>query len=80
MKKQAEMVEIKGSEYKVDGVEFGTYIPAAELKDMQSTKVNEIWNKMNKSERSGCSMAMFPSRVLAYELNQEETVELMDKK
>lgn len=80
MKKQAEMSEIKGSGFQVNGEEWGAYIPVSEIKDMEQTKVEKIWNKMNKSERFGCSMGMFPAWILEYKLTHEETVELMGKK
>ena len=41
MKKQADMIEVKGSGYKVDNIEFGTYIPASELKDMQPSEAQK---------------------------------------
>jgi hypothetical protein len=74
------LVEIKGSSYKVGDMEFCSYIPSSELKDMKQSKVDEIWSKMKKSEKFGCSMAMFPAWVLDYKLTHEETCELMDKR
>ncbi len=74
------MIEIKGSSYKVDGVEFGSYIPEAEIKDMEKTRVQEIWDKMNNSEKFGCQLAMFPVWVMEYKLTHEEVVELMGMK
>ena len=41
------------------------------------TKVDEVWNKMNKSERFGCQFALFPAWVQDYGLTKEEIVELI---
>lgn len=42
-------------------------------------KIQEIWDKMNKSEKSGCKFGMFPSWIMAYNLTTEEISELMNK-
>lgn len=40
-------------------------------------KLNEIWERMNDSEKFGCQFALFPVWVSEYKLTTEETVELM---
>lgn len=43
------------------------------------SRVDEIWERMNDSERYGVPFGLFPAWVQEYELTHEETVELMGK-
>lgn len=47
--------------------------------DRIASKVDDIWERMNDSEKFGTPMGLLPSWVLEYELTHEETVELMSK-
>lgn len=47
---------------------------------MTDVLVQQVWDRMNESERHGVSMGLFPSWVLDYNLSHEQTVALMKMK
>lgn len=46
---------------------------------LRPSKVDQVWERANDSERFGFKMALFPVWVQEYELTHAETVELMKR-
>jgi len=49
------------------------------MEKLKDEKINEIWEKANESERHGFAFGLFPLWVAQYNLNNEETAELIRK-
>lgn len=47
------------------------------MTELRAEILEEVWNRMNKSERFGCKFSLFPLWTERYKLTTPETVELM---
>lgn len=47
------------------------------MSELRTEILDEIWNKMNRSEKFGCKFSLFPFWTEKYKLTTQEVVELM---